>query len=150
MTKEVKILDISHEELVNLFSGATYGNPYMGIEVAPSSYELSKMLTAKAKETHEIEDICQEDIWAMTIKNGGTLAFIDYEDDDYNEEEDNVGNEIEGNGVHFIDFEKLIDGLNKSYQQCPNDIERLEQEEDDMITDYNVCQVIMFGEVVYG
>lgn len=145
MEKIVKVTSINHEELVDIFSTATYGSDWLGFT---TSTEYGAILPTnldeiKAEFESKGNTYCREDKWADILLNGGTLVAIDYYDEDENSEE---GKE------YPITLETFLNGLNKAYSECPNNIHEVEKF--DGSADYfdanNVMQVILFGELIYG
>ena len=148
MKVQTKIKEITHEDLVNLFSTATYGSNWLVIRKPKGSYKGTAL---------EDENDCAEDTWAKVLLNGGTIYCYD----NYAEDED----DFYGNLPHkFTDYDMryeltlkdLIKGLEKAifdgdysakcfYHLCNDDAYNLDLPEAETLMQY-----IMFGEAIYG
>ena len=99
------------------------------------------------KETRT-ETMTWEDKLAEILERGGTLTVIDYEDydndNDYNGEEPN-----KGKGIHPLTLKKLLDACSttEGYKYAKT---LLVDEDGDFYDAWNIIQIAMFGEVVYG
>lgn len=149
METKTIITDITHEDLVNLLSTATYGSSWLGIKRPVGSYRGTEL---------ESEDDCLEDTWAKILLNGGKLYFCDY----YAEDDE----EFYGNKPHewrqgrFMRYEvtledikngicKAID-LNGHPSLCARRLIDNDNLDFDMTDADCIVQIIMFDEVVYG
>lgn len=161
MKTTIKVTELNHEELVNILSGATYGNSLVGIEVAEDSKELAKKL--RADET--INTDCIEDVWAEVLLNGGNITIIDVESDARDEEDaikhaykgcaNKVGFRIEegwcgeyGVTLYDINLKGFLEGCSNA--NAFNYLKDTLDGEGDMWTAYNLLQIITFGEEIYG
>ena len=146
MKKSVKVSEITHEELVDILSTASYDCSWMCISAeekwgAIIPYE--KIAQLKLAKEHRGETYCPEDKWADILLNGGTIVAFDFYD------KDDEGDEGK---PYLITLETFLGGLESAYAECPDSM--TEVEKFDGSADYydanNVVQCIMFGEVVYG
>lgn len=122
MKKQVKVSELTKEELVSFFSDATYGCGYWAVSIKEAPKDLNR------------HNQCIEDIWADVLLQGGKLQVID----------------VEAEEAHIIDLAKVLDGFSKCYEECLENIVAFEQENGDMWDAYNMMQVILFGEVIYA
>lgn len=157
MKTEVKITEITQEDLVNLLSTALYGSSY---------------LSADYEEAIEYdEDDCYEDIMAKILLNGGEIQVTDsYADGchygnlrwEYNEDYDAIYH------VRFIDIwqglERAANGTfnlrpdvgedyaerNKEFAKRSFNAFAFDEREWDAITADCLMQIILFDEIIYG
>ena len=157
MKTETKIIELNHEDLVNLFSTAMFGSNYLSVYYeADVDYD---------------EDDCHEDIIAKVLLNGGDVCITDaYADGcrygnlryQWNEDYDCTYH------VRYID---ILNGLeraaNGTFKTCPDvskDFAMRNQEfakrsfnafafderNWDALTADCLMQIILFDEIVYG
>jgi hypothetical protein len=158
--KNTEILEISHDELVNLFSTGLYGNTWLSAEYNKEFYD---GLDPKLKQGD-----CFEDKLADTLLNGGEIYLYDNDSEGeiYN---DRSNAEVinEDNGVEYTQYTltlvDVIDGLQKAANgtyKVQNDKKWVTQcfesfnDEDSYYFDLEMAdtllQIIMFDELVYG
>ena len=146
------VTEVSHDDLVNLFSTAFYGSDIFAVEWDNKAYSHLKK-----------DGDCIEDILARIILNGGTIDVIDREA----EEEDNYSSFIksyyeEGFGMHYpIDLGIIRDGISNALNgdaknvtasyamECAKDL-ITEDGSFDFIEATVLLQIILFKEVIYG
>ena len=142
------IEELSQEDLVNLFSTATYGSSWLDI-TAPET------TGADIK-----EDDCLEDKWAKALLAGHKVKCFDY----YAEGEryGNLGGVIkkDGTAVYFVGLEEIKKGLQKCLDGDIQDGGKWLKEcvahfmagagEMDQPEAEALMQVIMFNELIYG
>ena len=143
MKFEVKIQEMSHDELVDLFSTALYQNP--AFECDYSKEDRDKVMT---------ENDCYEDIIAKILLNGGSVDIIDKYSEEYDEpySEDAYWDEDEESYVYPITLEDVYCGLENA-AKSQNDNKHfmaLINEESDMIDCDTLLQYICYGDVIYG
>lgn len=128
---------LSHEDLVNILSTATYGSYWFDCRMNASP-NLREKLAEKYGD-------CREDAWAGMLLEGGTIIFLDYYDAEENEE----GKPTE----YEVTLETFKNGVLLAYNNKENEWIR-KGLEDEFSFDLNIAeafvQLIMFGEVVYG
>lgn len=124
MKKEVKVLELTKEDLVTFFSCATYGCGYWTVKIAKNSISIYDLDMNQ----------CIEEIWADVLLKGGKLVITD------NEEEKK----------YSINMDKVLKGYSKCYEVSPQTMVNFEEENEDMWDGYNLMQVILFGEIIYG
>lgn len=159
INNNVEILDITHEDLVILFSTALYGSSYL-------SAEYNKEFYNSIPESKREGD-CFEDKIADVLLNGGEIYIYDgysegevynkngilikedYSDDEYAQYTLTLTDIIEGlqraaNGTYKVNDDY------KFIRQCFN--EYVEDEGYDLdLTDADaLMQVIVFNELIYG
>lgn len=161
---------LTHDELVNLFSTATYGK-YPAIMIKPSEECDGLQLNAQSI----------EDYWAAILEQGGSLWVYDiYDESSSKEEAEYYGNQ----GVNWVEtdykevtskmvdlfgigrvpiigkfsvpaykitMETLLAGINANTKESSRLVQELFIDEDgDLYTAYNLMQVAVFGEIIYG
>jgi hypothetical protein len=148
-----KITQITHEDLVNLFSTALSGSYYLSAEYNKEFY--NKLPIGK------INGDCFEDKLADTVLNGGEIYFFDNEAD--GECYSSFGEVMDDDTVMYtLKMDNISKGLenafNESYdtdsgkyvRECSNDL----IEDDGINLDLNsadaLMQYIMFGTLIYG
>ena len=124
MKKEVKVLELTKEDLVTFFSAATYGCGYWSVQIKKNSISIYDLDTNQ----------CIEEIWADALLKGGKLVVTDNEDE----------------SKYVVDMEKVLNGYSKCYEVSPQTMVNFELENEDMWDGYNLMQVILFGEIIYG
>ena len=159
---------LTHDELVDLFSTATYGNE-SAIMIKPS----------KEDDGLQVESQSREDYWATILEEGGSLWVYDmYDESTSNEEAEYYGKkginwvETDYKGVtskmvdilgrvhtmgkfsvpaYKITMETLIAGINANTKESSLLVQELFIEESgDLYTAYDLMQVAVFGEIIYG
>lgn len=163
MQTEIKVTSLTHDELVTIFSDATYGNNMMLIEVAndPDTIEIM----AFVMNDPNINTKCREDLWAEVLLNGGSICVIDTEseaedevdalENAYHGEAHNVGfTELNGwcgsygATTYDINLEEFLEGCSK--EDAYELLREVLDGDGDMWTAYNLMQIITFGEEIYG
>ena len=158
--KTAEILEISHDEIVDLLSTALYGSSYLSAEYDKEFYNS----LPKDKKHGD----CYEDHMADVLLNGGEIYLYDNDSDGeiYNNRS-NAEVIDEGNcqyTQYTITLVDLIDGLQKAasgtYKTNGNDVEYLAEcfrdFENDCGGGFDLCeadalmQIVMFDELIYG
>lgn len=124
MKKQVNVTELTKEDLVAFFSCATYGCDYWSVKIVRNS------ISTDALDANQ----CIEEIWADVLLKGGKLAVIDNEEDE----------------KHIINMESVLKGYSKCYEISPQTMVNFEEENEDMWDGYNLMQVILFGDIIYG
>ena len=143
MKLEVKIKEISHNELVDLFSTALYSNPAFGCDYS--------------KEEHDkvaVENDCYEDVIAKILLNGGTVEVIDR----YSEEGDEpysqnaYWDDCFENFVYPITLKDVFKGLERASENEYDNKHFMAfiNQEADMIDADILLQYICYGKAIYG
>ena len=126
MKFEVKVLELSEEDIVTIIGGASYG----------VSYWCSEMTVEKeVYEKYRREDDCVEDVQARAIKDGHVMAFEDIEDDE----------------KYYLTYDRLLKGVQKFIEsgRCldiSNIFKGGNEDSDDM--DY-IIQHALFDKIVF-
>ena len=140
MTFNVQVTGVTHEELVNLFSTAFYGNEYMGATYDKN--ELNQIPEDKR------EGDCFEDFLADMILNGKSIQVTDYlaEGEDYGclhcypaDDDEFI--------VYDLELEDILKGL--SSEANFRMMQEIQSGEGDMFTAYTLIQRIIFGIEIY-
>ena len=148
MKTTTKISEISHDDLVNLLSTATYGSEYTDI------YWVYQEEYLKSKE----EGDCREDIYARMLLNGYKIEVRDYYAEDETDFYGNLHhewNEEDECMVYHVGIEDIANGIAKCLDlggwtaECAIDL--IKNDGDlDLYEAEAIMQVIVFGEVIYG
>ena len=147
METKIQVTKLTHEEIVNILATAFYGNNEMEVSYPDSMDDMASYIKTYWKETRT-ETMTWEDKLAEILERGGTLTVIDYEDYDndngYNGEEPN-----KDKGIHPLTLKKLLDACSttEGYKYAKT---LLVDEDGDLYDAWNIIQIAMFGEVVYG
>lgn len=142
MNFTIQVTGVTHEELVNLFSTAFYGNEYMGATY--DRHELDQIPDDKR------EGDCYEDFLADLILNGKSIQVIDYEAEGeaYGDLPHHIDEDDEDVIVYDVTLEDILKGLSSEVNfQMMNEIK---EGEGDMFTAWGLLQRIIFGEEIYG
>ena len=165
MKTKTKITEITHEDLVELLSTATYGSSWLGIRRKVGDYKGTEL---------EEEGDCLEDTWVKILLTGKFVYAYDFNAEDeedfygklphtWKEEKDAMRYELTLDDIR-IGLQKCLDGTFKSCYTKREDIERerayvrrcamsfinYEDGDFDNPQAQTLLQVIMFGEEVYG
>lgn len=142
------VTDLSHDELVNLFSTATYGNNWLS-----AYYDKDKYNGLFAVNE------CFEDKLASILLKGGTIEFIDGNAEDENDKYGNVNKaaywDNENDCMCYpVTLQDITDGLGRASEsdygrKCLNEFAD-ENGDFDICIAENLVQYIIFGELVYG
>lgn len=150
MKTKTTITEITHEDLVNLLSCASYGSSWFAFDYDSEEY---KNLEDKS------DDDCIEDKIAKLLLAGKTIEFHDYYAEDEEDFYGNLAHDWDDDAccmVYTITLEDVKKGLEKAFDG--NDWERgcviCLVEDDAWNLDQpraeTLCQLIMFGEQIYG
>lgn len=150
MKTETKITDITHEDLVDLFSTATYGSNYLSL----------RFITENDYYGTELEDSndCWEDKFAKLLIAGGCIEVLDYFAEDKDDFHGDLSHSPSWDGQcmsYTINLTDIQNGLQKALDKghyearCARHL--IEQEGDlDLQEAEDLMQVIIFGEIIYG
>lgn len=128
----IDLENISHENLVDLLSTATYSSDWLVIKTLKSERFMDEEVEQSVR-----DEWCLEDKWANRLLKGGHIVCFDYGDDEATRYE--------------LTLEDIKKGLVKARDGvAPRDWADFCDENDDYFTCNNLMQVCMFGEVVYG
>lgn len=151
MKLEVKITDLTQEDLADLLCTATYGSSWLEC-YAPDREGLDIMCGD-----------CREDVWAKALLAGKKIECIDH----YAEGEvyGTLGRvDEDDDGIYLIGLEDIRKGLEKAFSgKFDDDSEDYEdwirkcawhflagEGEMDNLEAECLMQIIMFGELIYG
>lgn len=149
MKAELKVLELTHDELVNILSTATYGSQNLMIDV-PNEWK------------HLNKGKCLEDGWANVLLNGGCLDITDCQSEEEKDNYEAYGHnyvstrweQYEGwNGewgvvVYRVNLQNFLNGC--STKEGIGYLTELLSGQGDYYTAYNLMQMILFEEVIYG
>lgn len=136
MNFDLKVTELSHDELVSIISGADSGISYWAASIWAASMDVDPGDYAKAKDelTEENfgEGICYEDVIARVLHKGKEIVIVDSE---------SVQTEYK------LDLNKLLTGVTKGITDYRLDFDPKEWDAADCDT---VIQLAIFGELIYG
>lgn len=148
MKTKTIITEINHDDLVNLFSTATYGSTYFDVAKKKKDYYGT-----------ELEDAndCREDTWAKVLLAGKPVYVFDY----YSEEVayGNLPHEWDKERdamIYTVTLEDIKKGLQKALDngdwdaKCAFDLINDDACDLDLTEAENLLQIITFGEAIYG
>ena len=149
MKAEIKITDITHDDLVNLLSTASEGTFWLGLNYDSIEYnELSK---------EKKHGICIEDKMADLLLAGKSVELYDMYSED---EEDFYGTlphryDEDGDMRYEVTLEDIKRGLEKAYKddylrECLNNLINDDSYNLDQPQAESLVQCILFGELIYG
>lgn len=118
--------ELNKDNLVDIFSTATYGSDWLAIKCPKRFEHLIKQ-----------ESDCVEEKLADILLGGGMVAAFIYEDDE------------EPTRKEFS-LEDMEVGLKKFMEECPQDYANLVNEDSDYYTASNLMQCVLFKEVIFG
>ena len=148
MKTKTIITEINHDDLVNLFSTATYGSDYFDVVKKKKDYYGTEL---------EDENDCREDVWAKILLAGKPVYVLDY----YSEEVfygnlPHEWDEKRGAMKYTVTLEDIKNGLQKALDnggwdaECANDLINEKSYNLDLTEAENLLQIITFGETIYG
>ena len=159
LKNNVEIIDITHEDLVNLFSTALYGSSYLSAEYDKDFYNS----IPKDKK----EGDCFEDHIADVLLNGGEIYIYDAysEGEVYNKNGELIKDEYDDEeyAQYTLTLTDIIEGLQRAANgtyKTNNDTKFIRQcfynfvDEDccdfDLTDADALMQIITFNELIYG
>lgn len=149
MKTELKITDITHDDLVNLISTARYGNSWLGLNYDSIEYnELSK---------EQKQGDCIEDKMADLLLAGKSVELYDMYCMDKDEFYGTLPHRYDEDGDmrYTVTLEDIKRGLEKAYQddylrECLFNLINDDGCNLNGIEADNLIQCILFGEIIYG
>jgi hypothetical protein len=159
LKNNVEIIDITHEDLVNLFSTALYGSSYLSAEYDKDFYNS----IPKDKK----EGDCFEDHIADVLLNGGEIYIYDAysEGEVYSKNGELIKEEYgdEEYAQYTLTLTDIIEGLERAangtyktnddtkfIRQCFNEFAEDDCYDLDLTDADALMQVITFNELIYG
>jgi hypothetical protein len=159
LKNNVEIIDITHEDLVNLFSTALYGSSYLSAEYDKNFYNS----IPKDKK----EGDCFEDHIADVLLNGGEIYIYDAysEGEVYSKNGELIKEEYGGEeyAQYTLTLTDIIEGLQRAangtyktnndtkfIRQCFNEFAEDNCYDLDLTDADALMQVITFNELIYG
>ena len=148
MKTKTTITEINHDDLVNLFSTATYGSSYFDVVKKKKDYYGTEL---------EDENDCREDAWAKILLAGKPVYVLDY----YSEEVaygklPHKWDEKRGAMKYTVTLDDIKKGLQKALDngdwdaKCAFDLINDDSCDLDLTEAENLLQIITFGETIYG
>lgn len=148
MKTKTTVTDITHDDLVDLLSTATYGSSWFSVKRPKGSYKGTEL---------EDENDCIEDTWSKILLSGGKVFFCDYYSED---EEDFYGTKNHKWTGEYMRYEINLDdiksGIEKALDAGGSTARCATRFIDRENLDFDICdaecliQWILFGEEVYG
>ena len=157
MKTQIKITDINHEDLVDLFSTAFYDSLNFGVTYADSAKNI-----IKREENDCFEDVLAKIAMNAKLANDKLMVFDNNaEDGEFYGSNDYDVRKGEYNNLetyYYIGIKEIIKGLEASANSNEAYIRKsfnafVNREDDgewDAITADILMQMIVFGEVIYG
>jgi hypothetical protein len=159
LKNNVEIIDITHEDLVNLFSTALYGSSYLSAEYDKDFYNS----IPKDKK----EGDCFEDHIADVLLNGGEIYIYDAysEGEVYSKNGELIKEEYgdEEYAQYTLTLTDIIEGLQRAangtyktnndtkfIRQCFNEFAEEDCYDLDLTDADALMQIITFNELIYG
>ena len=159
LKNNVEIIDITHEDLVNLFSTALYGSSYLSAEYDKDFYNS----IPKDKK----EGDCFEDHIADVLLNGGEIYIYDAysEGEVYSKNGELIKEEYgdEEYAQYTLTLTDIVEGLERAangtyktnndtkfIRQCFNEFAEDDCYDLDLTDADALMQVITFNELIYG
>ena len=150
MKTKTIITEINHDDLVDLFSTATYGSSYFDVVKKKKDYYGT-----------ELEDAndCREDAWAKILLAGKPVYVLDYYSEDEDEAYGNLPHKWDnkrGAMKYTVTLEDIKKGLQKALDNggwdadCAFDLINDDSCDLDLTEAENLLQIITFGEAIYG
>lgn len=148
---KARITELNHEDLVDLISTAFTGNESMGIDY---DSDVWKALPEEKK----TKNPCIEDICADLLLCGHTITIADFEAEEYGlngtkgkmAKNDGWGGCYAYKvGLYEISYQDILDACS-SEKGLPWATEMFVDENGDYWTGYNLIQIAMFGDIIYG
>ena len=104
-----KILKITHDDLVNLFSTALFGNNWVSCEYDKDYYNSLTM--------GQVQGDCYEDKIADVLLNGGNIYLFDEyaEGECHNGKGEVIDGDEDGSVMYTINLDDVINGLEASF-----------------------------------
>ena len=140
MKFELKVTEITHDELVSVFSMLYTTNDFQ--------FAYNKKNYAQIPEDKREGD-CLEDKVADSLLNGFKVAITDTyaEGEVYGK---NLEHEIDDDGAvtYYVGLQDFLNGF--SNKDAMDHVKDLADENDDYTTAYCLIQYVLFGEQIYG
>lgn len=154
MKTKTTITELSHEDLVNLLSTATFGSDWLSCSVASLTHEL------RAKPGD-----CREDVWARALLAGDPIYLTDHQAEGCTYgDRGSLTNDEDESAVYRVGLSDVIAGLQFAMD---GDFEPGDEDERELaaraaihLADNSsqfdnaeaeiLCQIIMFGSIIYG
>ena len=140
MKFELKVTEITHDELVSVFSMLYTTNDFQ--------FAYNKKNYAQIPEDKREGD-CLEDKVADSLLNGFKVAITDtYAEGEVHNE--NLEHEIDDDGAvtYYVGLQDFLNGF--SNKDAMEHVKDLADENDDYTTAYCLIQYVLFGEQIYG
>lgn len=149
MKAEIKITDITHDDLVNLLSTAAFGSFWLGFNYDSIEYnELSN---------EQKHGDCIEDKMADLLLAGKSVELYDVYSEDEEDFYGTLPHRYDEDGVmcYTVTLEDIKRGLEKAYQddylrECLNNLINDDSYDLDQPQAESLVQCILFGELIYG
>ena len=128
MKFEVKVLELSEEDIATIMSGASYGVAYWCSEMG---------LEEGKYQEYKKEDDCIEDVYARALKDGCAIMFKDREDEDEK---------------YYLTYDRLLKSVQKfiDTRRCEDIFSIFEDgNEDSEDMDY-IIQYALFDDILFG
>ena len=155
MKTKTTITEITHEDLVNLLSTATYGSSWLSCTIAKGTWQQLEILPGD----------CREDVWAKALEAGHSIYITDHqaEGETYGDK-GTVNQDEEESAVYRITMDDIKKGIADDLDGniAPGDEDEREcaakcaihladeSSEFDNAEAEALMQIIMFGSLIYA
>ena len=131
MKFDVNVTELTHQDLVDILSGALSGCSYWcsSVNYDKAEYEIARN---EYKKSSTKDYCCYEDVLAQMLSSEKTLFFYDGEED----------------AEYALDLEILKKGISKAIQNGVANADNFEEADDETFD--CIIQYAVLGEVVYG
>ena len=154
MKTKTEIIELTHDDLVNLLCTATYDSNWLSCYAPDRDF------------VENLPDTCREDIWAKCLLSGRKIEFTDYnaEEGEYYGTLEHYTDE-DGKTTYIVSLQDIKDGLQKCADGTSKDADKyadkgfLARCYNDFVNDGDnwdyveadaLMQIILFGELIYG
>ena len=146
MEVEVKVKSLTREDLVNILSTGLYGNY--------SCYASYKKNDIKSlPNASKVKDMCFEEKLAEILLNGGKIQLTDLEAEEcvYGDLPHKVNNDEDDEEYGAVTYDVTLDDFKRAVEQGYEYAQALlVHGTGDFYDGWNLIQIAMFGEEVYG
>lgn len=148
MKTKNQIMELSHDDIVELLSTATYGSYIFTFDYDKTKY--ANVCEFKAND-------CAEDIAAKILLAGGSIRIVDFCAEDADDHYGILTCYYDEGMIYDVNLDDIIRGLNAAandesawVRKCFNSFVNYEDGEFDLLRAEALLQVVVFGEEIYG
>lgn len=146
MKTKTIITEITREDIVNLFSTAFYGSQWLSYDYCPCT------------EANICEGDCVEDKLAKILLSGEYIELVDCYAEDLNDTYGDLPTYWRDDAMYYRVYledvknglQKALDSDNSWWVECVRDLMTEDAYNLDQPRAETLCQIIMFGDEIYG